>query len=150
MSLGRFGGVFALLHTGHTIGDHWVQTDAEAQRKGDDSDEGRRACATHVATLTATQALALAAGALVTRERLNPRYVALGLAVNAATHYAADRRDHGILPKLADKLSWAGKSEFYRCGDPKAAPCGTGAYALDQAWHIGWAAISAAIISGKD
>ena len=68
--------------------------------------------------------------------------------MNAATHYAADRRDHGILPVLTNKLAWAGKNELYRLGDGKVAPCGTGSYAMDQSWHMGWLAISATIITG--
>lgn len=148
MSLGRLGGVYALLHAGHAVGDHWTQTNPQAQRKGDEGPEGRKACAAHVATLTATQVVFLAGGALAAGERLSPRRVALGLAVNAVSHYAADRRGYGILPKLAGKLAWTGKKEFYELGDGKAAPCGTGAYALDQAWHVGWLAFTAAIIAG--
>jgi hypothetical protein len=140
MSLGRLGGAFALLYAAHTIGDHWVQRDSEACTKGQPDNAGRRACATHVASLTATQAVFLTAGALASRERLDPRHVALALAVNAASHYWADRRHP--LKKLAEKT---GKSAFVNLGDPKAAPCGTGAYALDQSWHIGWLAVAAAI-----
>ena len=140
MSFGRLGGAFALLYAAHTIGDHWVQTHAQACAKSRDDDEGRRACAAHVATLTATQALFLGVGALAARERLSPRHVALALGINAATHYWADRRRP--LKALADRL---GKGDFASCGDPAAAPCGTGAYALDQSWHIGWLAIAAAI-----
>lgn len=149
MSLGRFGGVYALLHAGHEVGDHWVQTGQQAADKGKPGWRGRLACARHVATLTATQAVFLATGAAVAGERLNSRRVALGLAFNAVTHYAADRRDFGVLPKLVDKLSWAGKGEFYRAGDGGAAPCGTGAYVLDQSWHIGCLPIAAAIIAGR-
>lgn len=32
-------------------------------------------------------------------------------------------------------------------GDPSAAPVGTGAYALDQSWHIGWLLIAALVMS---
>ncbi|MCW2901737.1 MAG: hypothetical protein JWO67_4002 [Streptosporangiaceae bacterium] len=148
MTLGRLGGVYALLHASHMVGDHWVQTNPEAQRKGDEGPEGRKACAMHVATLTATQVVFLAAGALAAGERLNPRRVVIGLAVNAVSHYAADRRGYGVLPKLADMLAWTGKDQFYELGDGKAAPCGTGAYALDQSWHVGFLAVAAAIIGG--
>jgi len=147
-NLGRLGGVYALLHAGHAVGDHWVQTNDQAKDKSEEGPRGQQACAAHVATLTATQALFLTLGSLAAGERLNPRYVALGLAVNAASHYAADRREHGALPKLAKALRRFGKEDFLAFGDEKAAPCGTGAYALDQAWHHGWLAISAAIITG--
>lgn len=149
MSLGRLGGVYALLHAGHEVADHWLQTADQVKHKGDEDSVGRFACARHVAGLTATQAVFLALGCAATGERLNARRVAVGLAFNAVTHYAADRRDHGLLPKLAEKLAFMGKDGFYRFGDPEAAPCGTGAYALDQAFHIGALAITAAIITGR-
>jgi hypothetical protein len=46
-----------------------------------------------------------------------------------------------------------GKGEFYRLGAPRRGrddnpTLGTGAYALDQAWHVGWLFISALIITG--
>lgn len=143
MSLARLGGVYALLHASHEFADHVVQTHRQALTKGADTDDGRRACAAHVATLTATQGLAVIIGARIAGERLSPRRVAAGLAVNAASHYWADRRS--TLARLAEKV---GKGEFYRLGDGKAAPCGTGAYALDQAWHTAWLAVTALIIAG--
>jgi hypothetical protein len=142
MSLGRLGGVYALLHASHEVADHWVQTHRDAIDKGEDGWTGRRACARHVATLTATQALTVTGGAWMVGERLSPRRVAAGLAVNAAAHYWADRRS--TLARLADRC---GKGEFYMLGDGKAAPVGTGAYALDQAFHIGCLAITATIIA---
>ena len=147
-AIGRLGGVYALLHAGHDVGDHWVQTNDQAMYKGDYGLAGHRACAAHVATLTATQAAFLTAGALAAGERLSPRRVALGLAVNAVSHYAADRRAHGVLPPLARALWRYGKADFLAAGDGRAAPCGTGSYALDQAWHAGWLAVAAAIIAG--
>lgn len=149
MSLGRIGGVYALLHAGHEVADHWAQTDDQAKDKGEPGERGQRACAAHVATLTATQAVLLAAGCLAAGERLSLRRVTIGLAVNAVSHYAADRREHGAIPKLVDRLDRYGKRNFYEFGDGKAAPCGTGAYALDQAWHIGWLAITTLIIAGR-
>lgn len=145
MSLGRLGGVYVLLHASHEIADHWVQRHHQALRKGAPDGDGRRACAAHVVALTATQAFALAAGARMVGEHLNARRVAAGLAVNAASHYWADRRT--TLARLADAT---GKGEFYRLGDSKAAPTGTGAYALDQAWHTAWLAVTAAIITGRN
>lgn len=149
MSLGRLGGVTALLFAGHELGDMWIQTDDQANDKGEAGWKGRWACAKHVAALTATQGVFLAAGCAAAGERLNPRRVALGLAFNAVTHYAADRREHGLLPKLAEKLSWMGKDKFLALGDGKAAPCGTAAYGLDKAFHIAVLPIAAAIITGR-
>lgn len=146
MSLGRMGGVYAALHAGHVVGDYWGQTDAQAQVKGKPGKDGRAACARHVASLTATQAVFIAAVSLATGERLSVRRTALGLAVNAASHYAIDRRDHGVMPHLCRALRRYGKEDFARAGEGLA----TGAAHLDQAWHIAWCAITAAIIAGKD
>ena len=137
-NLGRLGGTFALLYGSHPIADLWVQTNWQAATKGGQGADARRACATHVATLTATHALALTAGALATGERLPLRRVAAGLAVNAATHYVIDRRKP--LRRLAELLAATGKPEFHDLGMPRDGhddnPClGTGAYALDQALH---------------
>lgn len=142
MSLGRFGGVYAALHAGHTVGDYWVQSNRCAQAKGGDGWAARRACATHVATLTATQGVFLAVATVSSGERLNARRALAGLSVNAVSHYVADRR--APLRKLAGRLAWIGKDDFYEMGDP---PLATGAHALDQAWHVGWCAIAAAIIA---
>jgi hypothetical protein len=148
MSLGRLGGVTVLLYGGHELADLWLQTNDQANDKGEPGRKGQWACAKHVVTLTATQAAFLAVGCITTGERLNPRRVALGLAFNAVTHYAADRREHGLLPKLANRLSWMGKDKFLALGDGKAAPCGTAAYGLDKAFHIAVLPIAAAIITG--
>lgn len=66
--------------------------------------------------------------------------------MNAASHYAIDRRDHGVMPHLRRALRRYGKEDFARAGEGLA----TGAAHLDQAWHIAWCAITAAIIAGKD
>lgn len=144
MSLGRFGGTYAALHAGHLVGDYWCQTNHQAEVKGKPGRDGHRACLRHVATLTATQGAFLGLACWTTGERLSWRLVAAGLAVNAASHYVADRRRP--IRWLADRLEWTGKGTFYRSGDGLAS----GAAHLDQAWHIGWAAIASAIIAGKD
>jgi hypothetical protein len=146
MSLGTFGGVCAALHAGHTVGDYWCQTDHQAQVKGKPGWDGQVACATHVATLTATQAAFLGLACLATGERLSTRRVAAGLAVNAVSHYAMDRRDHGVMPVLCRALRRYGKEDFAQVGKGSLA---SGAALLDQAFHIGLVAISAAIITGK-
>lgn len=146
MSLGRLGGVYAALHAGHTIGDYWGQSDRMAQVKGKPGSDGKAACATHVAVLTATQAVFIGVACAATGERLSPRRLVLGLAVNAASHYAIDRRDHGVMPILCRWLKRYGKEDFAAAGTGLA----TGAALLDQAWHIGWCFASAAIIAGRD
>jgi hypothetical protein len=140
------GGVYAALHAGHTVADYWGQTDFQAQVKGKPGADGQLACATHVAVLTATQAALIGVACAATGERLSARRVMLGLAVNAASHYAIDRRDHGVMPVLCRWLRRYGKEDFAAAGTGLA----TGAALLDQAWHIGWCFTSAAIIAGTD
>lgn len=134
-----FAAVSAALYAAHMVGDHWVQTHRDACAKAKPGREGRIACARHVLTLTATKAAFLLLVQLVTGLHLTLAVVYLGLAVDAASHYWADRRI--TLQRLAERL---GKQEFYRLG---AGHLGSGAHALDQSWHIGWLFITALIIT---
>jgi len=147
--LGQLGGVYAALHAAHTVADHIIQTGDDAQAKAGHGWPARAACARHVTELTAAQVLALAAVSAATGERLNPRRVVAGLAFNAATHYLLDRRP------IARRLNHAlGLADFYdkfkvhrdTWVDPHGP--GSGPYALDQAWHTGFLAVTAAIIAG--
>lgn len=137
-----FAAVFVALVAAHEVGDHWVQTPRQARAKGAPGRAGRMACARHVATLTAAKAVALALVATVTGLELVPLAVVAGLGLDAVTHYWADRQT--TLAWLARRI---GKGEFARLGDPAAAPTGTGAYALDQSWHVGWLLVAALLIS---
>lgn len=143
-----FAATFAALYAGHLIGDLWAQTEAQATRKHLPGWPGRAACARHAATLTAVLAVALAAVAWVTSARVSVPAAAIGLAVNAATHYWADRRS--TLGSLAARV---GKGGLYRLGQPREGhddnpTLGTGAFQLDQAWHVAWLLITALIIAG--
>lgn len=136
------GDVFAALLAAHQVGDHWVQTSRQARDKGLPGREGRKACAAHVAGLTACKAAALAAVSASGR-RIPWRKACAAVAVDAVTHYWADRRDvhrPSGLPRLAFAT---GKREFWMLGTPRPERddnpvLGTGAYALDQAWHVAW------------
>ncbi len=126
------------LYAGHHLGDYWIQTDRQAQNKGECSHAGRLACAGHVATLSATQLVMLTLVAWATGLAIDPVAVVLGLMVNAVSHYWADRRRtlRGLVLAL-DPVT--GKRGFY-----ENAP---GAHlALDQAFHIGWI-VPAALIT---
>lgn len=141
------GAVYAALHAADTVADHWVQSDRDACTKGLPGAEGRLACARHVASFTATGALALVA-VRTAGVRPSARRVAAGLAVSAVTHYVIDRRTP--LRRLAEAT---GKGRFYHLGTPRPDhddnPClGTGAYALDQAAHTGVRLAVALIIAG--
>ncbi|MCP9951424.1 transcriptional regulator [Actinomadura madurae] len=143
-----FPAVFAALYAAHEVGDHWLQTHRQACGKGAPGWRGRILCARHVATLTAVKAAALALTAVVLGLPVNPYAAAAALAVDAVSHYWADRRS--TLLALADWLGRTilpGKGEFARLGDGAAAPTGTGAYALDQSWHIGWLFAAALLAS---
>lgn len=146
MTDARSGDVFAALYAAHHVGDHWCQTSAQAAAKGRPGREGRRACAAHVATLTAVKAAALAA-VHVAGHRVRPGRAAVALAADAASHYLADRRSLEPLTGLARLADMAGHGGFWRLGLPREGKddnpsLGTGAYALDQAYHVGclWAA----------
>ncbi|GAA4846338.1 hypothetical protein [Kitasatospora terrestris] len=141
----RFAAAYALLRAAADVADHWVQTDHQARTKGQhdhhdgqSSAAGRKACAAHVATYTATQAAALLAGSRLLGVRLRPGPVAAALALSAITHYVADRREP--LRRLADAT---GKANFVRLADHGM----NGAYCLDQAWHHAFETAAAVIAS---
>jgi hypothetical protein len=143
-----FAAVFIALYAAHAVGDHWVQSSAQALSKGTPGWPGRLACARHVATLTVTKLAALALVTAVLALPLSWLAAAAGLGVDAVTHYWADRRF-----TLARLARIAGKGEFWSLGAPRAGhddnpSLGTGAYALDQSWHIAWLFIAALIIAG--
>ncbi|GIJ07296.1 DUF3307 domain-containing protein [Micromonospora andamanensis] len=138
-----FAAVFVALYVAHQVGDHWVQTQRQADCKGQPGWPGRIACVAHVVTYTATALLALLFLTAGTGLRLDPSGVAVGLGISAVTHYIADRRTP--LRWIADRT---GAGRFYRLGVPRPGhddnpSLGTGAYALDQSWHIGWLFIAA-------
>jgi hypothetical protein len=151
LSAATFGAVFAALFVAHQVADHWVQTNRQAAMKGQPGWAGRLACASHVATYTLTALVALQAVVSVLDLRLAAWRVAAGLAVSAVTHYIADRR--APLLRLAEAMqSTTGKADFYRLGTPRPGrddnpTLGTGAYALDQSWHVGWLFVAALIIA---
>ncbi|WP_445047203.1 hypothetical protein [Streptomyces drozdowiczii] len=138
---------YIALLAGHDVGDHWIQTDRVAISKGAPGREGMLACARHVATYTASQALTLYAANRVLGLGVNRRRALAGLAISAVTHYVADRqgghwRDEqprGIV-RLAARTGHAGWLQR----DPGAG------YLLDQSWHKGWIAIAAAVIGAGE
>jgi hypothetical protein len=144
----RFAAAFASLYAAHQVADHHVQSDRDAQAKGKPGREGQAACARHVASYTATAAAALAFTEKATGAGMRPGRVAAALAVSAVSHYVIDRREP--LRRFAEATGHGG---FYRLGQPRPGkddkPClGTGAYALDQAAHVGFLWL-AALIGGK-
>ncbi|MFB6397965.1 DUF3307 domain-containing protein [Polymorphospora lycopeni] len=145
--LATFAAVFAALYVAHQVADHWVQTQHQADCKGRPGWPGRLACAAHVTTYTLTAGLALLAVMAATGLRLDVGPVAVGLAVSSVSHYIADRRTP--LRKLAELL---GSARFYALGTPRPGrddnpSLGTGAYALDQSFHLFFLFAAALIIA---
>lgn len=147
-----FAVILPSLLVAHNVADHWAQTSWQAANKGRAGWLGRKACATHVITYTAATAAAVAFVWGTLGLAISPWGFVAGQLVSALTHYWADRRT-----TLAWLARLAGKAEFYQLGKPRPIiargsiddgamtsvaldnPClGTGAYALDQAWHWGW------------
>ncbi|BCJ65879.1 DUF3307 domain-containing protein [Polymorphospora rubra] len=142
-----FAAVFAALYVAHQVADHWVQTQHQADCKGRPGWVGRIACAAHVTTYTLTALLALVAVMATTGLRLDVWPVVVGLAVSAVSHYIADRRTP--LRRLAELL---GSARFYALGTPRPGrddnpSLGTGAYALDQSFHLFFLFAAALIIA---
>ncbi|MFF4701411.1 transcriptional regulator [Streptomyces chattanoogensis] len=149
-----FAVVFAVLYVAHSVGDHWVQTSCQSADKGKPGWAGRLAGARHIATLTATKILLLLPVAALLGLNLPVVGLVAGLGVDALTHWWADRRS-----TLAWLAKVTGKAEFYSLGtgahpahpvtaDGKpAAHLGTGAYALDQAFHHLWLLVAALVIA---
>ncbi|PNE41614.1 transcriptional regulator [Streptomyces noursei] len=149
-----FAATFAILYVAHSVGDHWVQTSCQSADKGKPGWTGRLADTRHVATLTVTKLALLLPVAALLDLRFSVLGLVLGLGVDAVTHWWADRRSTlAWLAKVTDK------TEFYSLGTANhsahpvtaggkpAAHLGTGAYALDQAFHHLWLLIAAVLIA---
>lgn len=89
---GTFAAVFAVLYVAHSVGDHWVQSSAQAADKGRPGWVGRLADARHVATLTATKLVLLLPAAALLGLHLTVPGLLAGMGVDALTHWWADRR----------------------------------------------------------
>lgn len=127
------------LYVAHQIADHWVQTERQATQKSMPGWAGRWACTKHVATLTFTLGLTVTSLAALLPLAIPWPKILAGLAINAVSHYIADRRTP--LRWMAKAL--AGKRQFVNLGLPREGrddnpSLGTGLYALDQSWHLGW------------
>lgn len=164
---GIFATVFAGLYVAHGLGDHWLQTSEQARDKSLRGRNGRLTCASHVASYVALAALFVVSLQYLFGLPLHWYWIGAGLAVSGLTHYWADRRS--TLAWLCERL---GKGEFYRFGAPREAAAwtehdeqlvtlevrgndpvgwdnphlGTGAYALDQWWHIFWTFVAALVM----
>jgi hypothetical protein len=158
---GDFAAIAVALYAAHHVGDYWVQRPIDAERKADAGPRGRLHCLTHVLTYVATQTVFLAVITLVLHLDTSLLGVVLGLLVSGVTHYIADRRRP--LAWLAGLIP--GKADFMKLGAPRTPAIveidvelgveitctdnpqlATGAWALDQSWHIFWGVFVAALI----
>ncbi|MFE7442402.1 transcriptional regulator [Streptomyces chartreusis] len=148
-----FAAAFTALYVAHSVGDHWVQSSCQAADKGLPGRKGRLACTRHVVSLTLTKGIVLALVVVLLQLPVTALGLVLGLGIDAGTHWWADRRT--TLRRLAHKCN---KTEFYNLGaagphapvahsGKPAAHLGTGAYALDQAFHHFWLLIGALLIA---
>ncbi|RKT16891.1 hypothetical protein BX285_1247 [Streptomyces sp. 1114.5] len=145
----RFAAAYALFRAAGDVADHWIQTDHQAATKGhhdhtdgQSSAAGRRACAAHVATYTATQGAALIGGSRLLGVRLRPGPVAAALALSAVTHYVADRQGghwRDDQPRGVVRLALVSRGWLQR--DPQSG------YLLDQAWHHAFETVAALVAS---
>lgn len=151
------------LYAGHHVGDYWVQTDHQARHKGDAGADGVLNCLLHVISYLLTQLTMLGLLVWATGWGASIPGTIGALTVSGVTHYLADRREHGLMFWLIRHMNWAGKSAFAKLGVPRnlyvrceegcAYPVdnpslGTGAWALDQSWHIFWGVFIPALILG--
>ncbi len=140
-----FAATFVAFYAAHQVADHWVQTEHQARVKGHAGWTGRLACAKHVGTYLLAQLAAVLAANAALDLHLTAGRVAAALAVSGVTHYIADRR--APLRRIA---ALAGHANFFELGAPRPGrddnpSLGTGAYAMDQSWHIGWLFVAALV-----
>lgn len=161
-----FAAYFAALYAAHHVGDYWVQTNHQATHKGLPGWPGRLACLGHVGTYVVTQLVSV----WIVKVALGLPGVGWGsligaLLVSGVTHYVADRRKPlERLARLLDRTH--GKLTFYRLGTPRQRELvarstedkgldwvpldqptlGTGAWALDQSFHIALSVFVPALI----
>lgn len=142
-----FAAVFVALYAAHHVSDHWVQTHAQALAKGGPGWAGRLACARHVVSMTIIKVILLTLTASITGIPVTLWHAVIGLVLDAVSHYWADRRT--TLARLAART---GKTPYYALDAPRPGhddnvTTGTGAYHLDQAFHIAFLWAAALIIA---
>jgi hypothetical protein len=121
-----FSVAFIALYVGHHVGDYWVQTHNQAIHKGDAGPGGVIACISHVASYIVTQFVCVMLAFWVTGAGEDNWLLVLALAISGFTHYTADRREHGLMFKLARAMPT--KRGYLEVPG--------GAAFLDQSWHI--------------
>jgi hypothetical protein len=162
---GDFAAIAFAFYAAHHAGDYWVQTDYDARTKGLPGWVGRKACLSHVTSYLATQLFCVFILWLVTGVSIRGIGLTVALVVSGITHYIADRREP--LRRIVSSDLFPGKVAFWNLGTPRKGmvvvnydgdstlecvpvdnpSLGTGAWALDQAWHIFFGVFVAALIA---
>lgn len=146
--------VFAAQLAGHYVGDHWVQTCAQACKKPLDAGEAAGcalwSCAKHVLTWTATIVVFAAGAVWWLNLSVRPGWVAASVVINAVTHFVID---------LRTPMIWVAEHVFNRAGyidhvqvvrpvgAERTGP-GTAVFHLDQAAHIAVLFVGALVAAG--
>jgi hypothetical protein len=170
-NIGEFAGIFIAFYIAHGVADHWLQTSHQAANKGRKDRAGAMACARHVATYTTATAVLVAWTIGLFGLHVSWLGFVAAQVISAATHYWADRRytlaglcdilGKGDFYRLgaprqikAHRVTLLSGQEVVRLAESKTDPdpipwdnpsLGTGAYALDQWWHLWWLFIAAVI-----
>lgn len=131
----------------HLLADHPFQESEWVADKGRPYGTGRAACAKHVAVVVLLQALFVTALAVATGRTPDPVAISAGLAFTAWSHYWMDRRF-----TAAGLYRAIGKTGFASLGTPRPdrddnPSLGTGAYRMDQDWHILWIMITSLVMA---
>lgn len=138
-----FGALLATFGEMHPFCDQFVQSSADATAKGKPGWQGRRACAHHVLTYTATQYAAAEAITRALGAPVRPGPMLAGQALTAISHYVIDRRTpftRFLRSRLVGKSEYLDYASVVRPGHPSgviydASGPGTAYMELDQAAH---------------
>lgn len=138
-----FGTIMGALIVAHYLGDYFVQTDRQAQLKGQRGSRGHNSvgrwhCFWHAVTYTLTMMFVLLSVLRVSHVDVTGRVhliVAVVLIVNGITHYVIDRR--WTLDTFARAIGKGGWID----NDPEALP------KLDQAAHLVLLGVSAYVLT---
>lgn len=144
---------FVALFAAHYAGDQWIQTHGQARKKSLEGAESKTSahwhCAKHVITYTLAGLVFFLGLAAWLDLPVRPGWLALGLSINAVTHYIADLRSP--LRWLAEKLGRGSYIQHCRVVRPtgvEGGGPGTAMFHLDQAWHFIWLLVAVAVIAG--
>lgn len=144
---------FCLLYAGHRVGDTWAQRGIDAVRKQETGFQGGVHCLVHVLMLTATKAAFLVPGLLILGAGglVSWGGVALALTLAGVLHYLVDRgRPLYVMARATGQIEFIERVSVVRTpgGPADTRGPGTGAFELDQAWHVACLVPAALIIAG--